>query len=94
MECPKCSCALPTARVKFCPRCGAPISSAAASAPAAKPIRLEKRGTLINPFFIGSVALVLVGTLVAAEGQLRIGIILLAIGLPALLITTARSLVR
>jgi hypothetical protein len=48
----------------------------------------------MNPFFIGSVALVLAGTLVAGEGQLRIGMILLAIGLPALVIATVRSLVR
>jgi hypothetical protein len=63
-------------------------------APSAKPIRIEKRGSLLNPFFLGSVALVLAGALVAGEGQLRAGIILLAIGLPSLIISTVRSLVR
>jgi hypothetical protein len=64
------------------------------TAPSAKPIRIEKRGSLLNPFFIGSIAMVVVGALVAGEGHLRAGILLLAIGLPSLLISTLRSLVR
>ena len=64
------------------------------SAPSAKPIRIEKRGSLLNPFFIGSIAIVVGGALLAGEGHLRAGILLLAIGLPSLLISTLWSLVR
>ena len=59
-----------------------------------KPIRIEKRGSLLNPFFLGSMAIVIAGALLAGEGKVKIGTILLAIGLPSLLISTVRSLVR
>lgn len=71
-----------------------PPSGALGAAGGGKPIRIEKRGSLLNPFFLGSVVLVLAGALLAGEGQLRAGTILLAIGLPSLLISTIRSLVR
>jgi hypothetical protein len=64
------------------------------SVPSAKPIRIEKRGSLLNPLVIGSIAMVVGGALVAGEGHLRAGILLLAIGLPSLLISTLWSLVR
>ena len=64
------------------------------TAPSAKPIRIEGRGSLLNPFFFGSIAMVVVGALLAGEGHVRIGVLLLVIGLPSLLISTLRSLVR
>jgi hypothetical protein len=39
-------------------------------------------------------AIVIAGALLAGEGKVKIGTILLAIGLPSLLISTVRSLVR
>jgi hypothetical protein len=88
MECPNCSAPLPTAKAKFCPRCGFVLP------PELKPIHLEKRGTLINPFFAASVALVVCGALLAVEGTSRIGILVLAIGVPLLVVSTIRSVGR
>ena len=59
-----------------------------------RPIRIEARGSLLNPFFLCSVAIVMIGALLAGEGQLTLGIVFLAIGLPSLLVATIRSLVR
>lgn len=161
--CPNCSTALDVSKAKYCPRCGAAVTTAPRSAdstpqptsqqhsppapmtvptgaspredaaatarggtqcippvtsvrdasdlnapatgrhapsarsgprPAPTPVHLEPRGSLRNPFFLGSVALVLAGALLAGDGQLRLGLILLALGLPSLLISTVRSLVR
>jgi hypothetical protein len=70
------------------------LDASLGTAPSAKPILVEKRGTLLNPFVIGSIAMVVGGALLAGEGHLRAGILLLAIGLPSLLISTLWSLVR
>jgi hypothetical protein len=48
----------------------------------------------MNGFFLTSAALIVIGALVAAEGRPRIGLVLLALGVPSLLISTVRSLVR
>jgi hypothetical protein len=65
-----------------------------AAAGGRKPIRIEKRGSLLNPFFLGSIAIVIAGTLLAGEGKVTIGTVLLVIGVPSLLVSTVRSLVR
>jgi hypothetical protein len=62
--------------------------------PSAKPIRLEKRGSLFNRYVLGSIALILTGALFAGDGEMVIGSILLFIGLPSLLISTVRSLAK
>jgi hypothetical protein len=48
----------------------------------------------MNGFFLTSAAVIVVGALLAAEGQLRVGLVLLALGVPSLLVSTVRSLVR
>ena len=104
--CPQCGATLPARPITQAPAAEQPrsaevlrqppkeIDAAPRAAPVARPIRLEKRGSLLNPFFLTSVGVVLAGTLVAGEGELRIGMLLLGMGLPALLVATVRSLVR
>lgn len=96
MQCPQCATALPDPRAKFCPRCGAAITGGAARShpPTVKPVHIEKRGTLWNPFFIVSVIFVVAGGLLAGHENFITGGALLAIGIPALLIATVRSLSR
>ena len=84
---------------KFCPRCGEDISThasapAVTNPPIAAPIRLEKRGSLFNASFLICVTVVLGGAWMAGEGNLAIATLLLAIGIPALLIVAIRSLVH
>ena len=62
--------------------------------PSAKSIRLERRGSLLNRYVLGSIAVILAGALCAGDGHLVTGSILLFIGLPTLLISTVRSLAR
>ena len=62
--------------------------------PESKPIHLEKRGSLLNPFFAVSVATVVFGALLAVEGTSWIGILVLAIGVPLLVAATLRSVGR
>ena len=96
--CPRCGAALPEAGVSSTPKTANP-GSTTTTVPSTiplheRPIRIERRGSLLNPFFLGSVAIVMFGALMAGEGQLTPGIIFLAIGLPSLLIATIWSLVR
>ena len=96
--CSQCHAAAQDTRAKFCPRCGADLTGAASplstDAPRGTepPIRLEKRGSLVNLYFLSSVVLVIAGTVVAGEGDIRLGVILLAIGLPLLVLTAIVSL--
>ena len=96
IQCPHCSFPLPDPRAKFCPRCGralpADIADNQSSAPINEPIRLEKRGSLINPFFIISAGMVIAGTIIAGEGSVRVGLILLGIGLPLMVLSSVLSL--
>lgn len=96
--CPRCGTALPGAVVSSTPETAIPGRTYAKTPvtlpPHKRPIRIEQRGSLLNPFFLGSATIVLAGALLAGEGQLRFGTILLALGLPSLLIFTIRSLVR
>ena len=106
ISCPHCAAQLPNLKAKFCPRCGqtlpqgpvVPADQPVASTEPfqAPPIRLEPRGNLVNPFFIGSVILVILGAVLAGEGEgfFVIGLVMLIIGLPSVLIATVRSLVR
>jgi hypothetical protein len=48
----------------------------------------------MNGFFLTSAAAIFAGALLAAEGHVRLGLVLLALGVPSLLISTVRSLVR
>ena len=46
----------------------------------------------MNPFFLVSVALVIAGTIMTSEGTARMGLILLAVGIPLLVISAVLSL--
>ena len=96
--CPRCGAALPGAVVSSTPETATPGRTSAKTpvtiSPHKIPIRIEQRGSLLNPYFLGSATIVIAGALLAGEGQLRLGTVLLAVGLPSLLIFTVRSLVR
>jgi hypothetical protein len=57
-------------------------------------VHLAGRGSLWNPWFFLSAVILITGGLLAGFGQLLPGGILLAVGVPVLLIVTVRSLSR
>ena len=93
--CTHCSSVLPDSRAKFCPRCGQALAIApVTAAPGTKPVHIEHGGTLINPFFIVSVIIVVAGGLLAGHENYVLGGVLLVIGLPSLLVATVKTLSR
>lgn len=91
-QCPQCSSPLTDPRARFCPRCGALTPPAASSGP--PPVHLAGRGSLWNVWFFVSAVILITGGLLAGFGQVKLGAILLAVGVPLLLIVTVRSLSR
>jgi hypothetical protein len=57
-------------------------------------VHLAGRGSLWNVWFFLSAVILITGGLLAGFGQVKLGAILLAIGVPLLLIVTVRSLSR
>ena len=88
-ECPRCHIAAPSSRARYCPRCGGPLPDIPTNT--VKPIMLEKRGTLLNPWFGAGLAVVVAGTWLASLGHLRAAAVTILVGVPLLIIATVRS---
>ena len=91
-QCPHCSSQLADPRARYCARCGGAITPATSSGP--PPVHLAGRGSLWNAWFFLSAVILITGGLLAGFGQVLPGGILLAVGVPVLLIVTVRSLSR
>ena len=85
-ECPRCHIPAPSSQAQFCPRCGGPLAKKPA-----KPIMLEKPGTLLNVWVGASLAVVLGGAALASAGQMTAGAVVLAVGLLLLLMAVVRN---